>query len=119
MRWCAAHPDPGNRGVRASRGRGSIRVSWRGVPGAVRYEVLVKLADHSQMFRVVRRTHVTIADPAARTRGRILVDAVGVDGGRGKVRTVNLPRARRTRQASAIIKVAPPVAKFPTSAPAA
>jgi hypothetical protein len=83
--------------VRAIRRRGSISVSWRGVPGAIRYEVLVKLADHSQVFRVVRRTHLTIADPAARTRGQVLIDAVGVDGGRGKVRSVNLPRARRNR----------------------
>ena len=94
-------PGPGQPGrpgrVRASRRRGAISISWRGVPGAVRYEVLVKLADHSQVFRVVRRTHITIADPAARTRGQVLVDAVGVDGGRGKVRTVNLPRARRNR----------------------
>jgi uncharacterized delta-60 repeat protein len=89
---------PGRPGrVRATRLRGSIRVSWRGVPGAVRYEVLVKLADHSQVFRVVRRTHVTIADPAARTRGQVLVDAIGVDGGRGKAQTVNLLRARRKR----------------------
>jgi uncharacterized delta-60 repeat protein len=94
-------PGPGQPGrpgrVRATRRRGAIRVSWRSVPGATRYEVLVKLADHSQVFRVVRRTHVTIVDPAARTRGRVLVDAIGLDGGRGRVRTVSLPRARRTR----------------------
>jgi hypothetical protein len=38
---------PGRPGrVRATRRGGSIRVSWRGVPGAIRYEVLPELADH-------------------------------------------------------------------------
>lgn len=45
-------------------------------------------------FAVARLTHVTIVDPAVRTRGQVLVDAIGLDGGRGQVRTVNLPRPR-------------------------
>lgn len=94
-------PGPGQPGrpgrVRAFRRHGSIGVSWRGVPGAVRYEVLVKLADRSQVFRVIRRTHAAIADPGPHTRGQVLVDAIGVDGTRSKVSVVSLPRARRTR----------------------
>ena len=67
-------------------------MSWRRVRGARRYEVLVKLADGSQVFRVVRSTHVTVADPIAGRRGTVSVDALSVDGTRGKAASVRIAK---------------------------
>ena len=85
------------RRVRAKRAHGRIRVTWRRVPGAVRYEVLVKLADGSQAFRVVRGTGITVADPAPGRRGQVLVDGLAVDGARGSARSVKVKPASRRR----------------------
>jgi hypothetical protein len=79
-------------GVRAQRRRGTVRVSWHRVRGAVRYEVLIKLADGSQVFRVVRATHITVPDPIASRRGIVSVDALAVDGIRGKVASVQITK---------------------------
>jgi hypothetical protein len=76
--------------LRATRKNRQIRIRWRGVRGAKRYEVLVRLADGSQVFRVVRRTRVTLRDPFPAKRGRFLVDALGGDGSRGKARSAKL-----------------------------
>ncbi len=70
--------------LRAARKHGTIRVKWQHVRGARRYEVLVRLADRSQVFRVVRRTHAKLRDPYPAKRGRVLVDALGGDGTRSR-----------------------------------
>ncbi len=81
-------------GVRATRQRGKVRVAWRRVSGAIRYEVLVRLADHSETFRLARGTQITLADPFPAKRGQVSVDALGRDGRRGKASIVGLPRGR-------------------------
>jgi uncharacterized delta-60 repeat protein len=79
-------------GVRAQRRHGQIAVSWRRVRGALRYEVLVKLTDGSQVFRVVRSTHVTVADPIAGRSGTVSVDALSVDATRSKAASVRIAK---------------------------
>jgi len=81
--------------VRVARRGRKIRIGWRRVRGAARYEVLVKFADRSQVFRVVRGTRLTVTDPAAGRRGQVLVNALQVDGTRGSASAVRLKRAAR------------------------
>jgi uncharacterized delta-60 repeat protein len=86
------------RRVLVKRRRGTIDVSWSRIWGATRYELLVKLADHSEVFRVLRRTHVRIQDPMPSVHGTVTVDGIGVDGRRGAARTVRLARVRVRRR---------------------
>lgn len=90
--YVAPRPAPVRRPGRLHVGRssGRIRISWGRSPGASRYEVLVRLADRSQVFRVVRGRHVTVADPFAAKRGTVLVDALSADGRRSAARTARL-----------------------------
>lgn len=84
--------------VRATRRRGTIRVSWRAVAGAHVYEVLVQFADGSREFRVVSRAHVTIPDLLPSRRGTVSVDALSIDNIRGRATTARLapvPKRRR------------------------
>jgi hypothetical protein len=75
---------PGRPGrVRATRAKRSITVTWARVPGVARYEVLVVLADGSEVFRVVRGARATLPDPFPRKRGRVLVNALAADNARG------------------------------------
>jgi hypothetical protein len=84
--------------VRATRRKGGIQVSWRGVPGAIRYEVLVQLSDGSKEFRVLRGTHITVPDASPRVRGGVSVDALSVDMLRSRAATVSLrPVSARRR----------------------
>jgi PKD repeat protein len=84
-----ARPAP-PRHVRATRRRGTIRVRWRAVPGIVRYELLVELADGSEAFRVVRGSRATLTDPFPRKRGLVLVDSLGTDGSRSTTANAKL-----------------------------
>jgi hypothetical protein len=85
--------------VRVRRVGGRIRISWGPSPGASRYEVLVRLSDHSQVFRVVRGRRLTVADPLASKRGTVSVDALLGDGRRSAARTVRLaPHRARGRR---------------------
>ena len=81
-------------GVRAIRKHGTIQVRWRGVRGASSYEVFLKLTDRSEVFRVVRRGPVTLADPFPGKPGQVSVDALSADSRRGKPVIVRLSRAR-------------------------
>ena len=91
-------PRPGRpRSVGARRKKGTIIISWPRVPGASRYEVLVKLADGSQAFRVVRTSRLTVADAFPARRGSVSVDALGRDAIRGAARTVRLAPVRTAR----------------------
>jgi hypothetical protein len=60
------------------------------VPGATRYEVLVSLADRSQVFRVVRQPHAVLTDPFPSKPGTVSVDALDLAATRGPVSSVNL-----------------------------
>jgi hypothetical protein len=84
----AAPHRPGRVHVRRSGGK--IRISWGRSEGARRYEVLVRLSDHSQVFRVVRGRHVTIRDPLAAKRGSVMVNALSSDARRSVARTTRL-----------------------------
>ncbi len=80
--------------VRVRRRHARISIRWRRVPGAVRYEVLVALSDHSRVLRIVRRTHVVLADPMPKRRGTVLIGAIGANGDRGPARTVRIAAVR-------------------------
>jgi len=84
--------------VHVVRRRGSIRVTWRRVPGAVRYEVLIRLADHSQTFRVVRRPRAVLTNPFPAKAGTVTVDALGLSGDRGSTLTVRIKAVRPKRR---------------------
>jgi uncharacterized delta-60 repeat protein len=84
--------------VRATRRRGSIRVSWRPVVGARSYEVLVQLADGSRDFRVVSRARATLPDALPGRRGTVSVNALSVDSVRGRSTTVRLTPVRTRRR---------------------
>jgi hypothetical protein len=86
------------RSVSGRRRKRKISITWARVRGARRYEVLVKLADGSQTFRVVRGTRVTLPDSFPAKRGAVSVDALGLDGTRSAARTARLApvRAHRT-----------------------
>ena len=86
------------RSVSARRQKGKIGVTWARVTGASRYEVLVKLADGSQTFRVVRGTRVTLPDSFAAKRGAVSVDALSLEGTRGPARTARLAAVRARRR---------------------
>lgn len=83
--------------VRVRRGGRRIRIDWRRVRGAVRYEVLVKIADGSQVFRLVRGTRLTVADPSPGRRAQVLVNALQADGTRGSASAVKVKRSRARR----------------------
>jgi len=78
------------RSVSGRRRKGKISIAWSRVPGASRYEVLVKLADGTQAFRTVRGTHATLPDSIPAKRGTVSVDALGLDGTRGPARSARL-----------------------------
>jgi hypothetical protein len=58
----------------------------------------VRLADKSQVFRVVRGRRLTIDDPMAGRRGTVTVDALTADGRRSAARTVRLAPVRAKRR---------------------
>jgi uncharacterized delta-60 repeat protein len=91
----AAPPRPGR--VHARRGHGRIRIGWGRAREAARYEVLVRLADRSQVFRVVRGLHVTVDDPIAAKGGTVRVNALSADGRRSAARAARLVAKRRRR----------------------
>ena len=80
------------KGLRATRRRGTISAAWHRVAGAQRYEVLIRLADGSRVFRITKRTRITTADPFPHERGIVLVDALGAGNVRGPRATVSLRR---------------------------
>jgi uncharacterized delta-60 repeat protein len=82
------------RSVIGRRRQGKISISWARARGASRYEVLVKLADGSQTFRVVRRTRLTLPDSFPAKRGTVFVDALALDGTRGPAGTARLAPVR-------------------------
>jgi uncharacterized delta-60 repeat protein len=84
--------------VSGRRRKGKISITWARVRGAKRYEVLVKLADGSQTFRVVRGTRVTLPDSFPPKRGAVSVDALGLDGTRGQARSTRLAPVRARRR---------------------
>jgi uncharacterized delta-60 repeat protein len=86
------------RSVSGRRSKGKISITWARVRGAKRYEVLVKLADGSQSFRVVRGTRVTLPDSFPAKRGAVSVDALGLDGTRGAARSTRLAPVRARRR---------------------
>jgi hypothetical protein len=91
----SATPLPGRpRSVAGSRRAGKIAISWARVAGASRYEVLVKLADGSQTFRVLRGTRLSLPDSLPGERGTVSVDALRLDGTRGPARATTLAPAR-------------------------
>jgi uncharacterized delta-60 repeat protein len=91
----SATPLPGRpRSVAPRRRGGKITISWARVAGASRYEVLVKLADGSQTFRVLRGTRLSLPDSLPGERGTISVDALRLDGTRGPARITKLAPAR-------------------------
>lgn len=79
------------------RSHGKIAITWSRVAGAIRYEVLLRLSDHSQVFRVVRRAGAVLVDPFPARRGTVLVDALNVSGQRGPARTVRIAAVRAKR----------------------
>lgn len=85
------------RSVSGRRRKGKINIAWARVRGASRYEVLVKLADGSQSFRVVRGTRVTLPDLLPSKRGSVSVDALGLEGTRGPAGTARLAAVRKPR----------------------
>jgi hypothetical protein len=80
--------------VAGRRRGGKISISWSRVAGASRYEVLVKLADGSQTFRVVRGTRASLPDAFPGERGTLSVDALRLDGTRGPARSTKLTPVR-------------------------
>jgi uncharacterized delta-60 repeat protein len=86
------------RSLSGRRRKGKISLTWTRVRGTKRYEVLVKLADGSQTFRVVRGTRLTLPDSFPAKRGSVSVDALGLDGTRGPDRTVRLAPIRAHRR---------------------
>jgi uncharacterized delta-60 repeat protein len=89
-------PRPPGR-VHATRKGGRIRISWGRSPGASRYEVLVRLSDKSQVYRVVRGRRVTVRDPFPAKAGTVSVNALSADSRRSATRTTRLA-ARRGRR---------------------
>jgi PKD repeat protein len=87
-------PPPGRPGrpghLRATRRKRTITATWTQVPGVARYEVLVALADGSEVFRVVRGTRASLPDPFPGKRGSILVNALAADGSRGAASSVDI-----------------------------
>ncbi len=98
-------PAPGRparpRRLRASRSKGRITASWRSVRRIRRYEVLVKLSDRTQAFRVVRRNRLRLTDPYPAKSGTLRVTALAADGTRSRIVTAKLrsvrPRTTRRR----------------------
>ena len=89
-------------GLRVKRNRRQIRVSWKRVAHAARYEILVTLSDRSEVFRVTRGTHVRVPDPFPLRSGKVLVAPIGSDGSRGsaskaKIRALRLKKPKRHR----------------------
>jgi hypothetical protein len=79
------------------RSHGKIIITWSRVAGAARYEVLLRLSDRSQVFRVVRRAGAVLVDPFPARRGTVLVDALDASGQRGPARTVRITAVRAKR----------------------
>ena len=77
------------RRLRVRRRGNSLRVSWRKVSGATRYEVGARLSGRRMTFRTTRRTKTTLRVPAWRS-GRVYVRAVD-----GDLRQSGLARSRR------------------------
>lgn len=84
--------------LRASRTRTGIRISWRRVPGATRYEVLTTLADGTRDYRVVRRTRIVVPVAAAQRAALVSVAALDVVGGRGPASTTRIAAAPPRRR---------------------
>jgi hypothetical protein len=84
--------------VRVIRGKRAITLSWTRVPAATRYEVLIILGDGSEVFRVVRGTHVTLPDPFPAKPGTALVDALAADNSRGAASSARVESAARARR---------------------
>jgi uncharacterized delta-60 repeat protein len=84
--------------VSGRRHQGKISVTWARVSGASRYEVLLKLADGSQTFRVVRGTRVTLPDAFPAKRGAVSVDALALEGSRGAARSARLAPVHKRRR---------------------
>ena len=77
------------RRLRVRRRGNSLRVSWRKVSGATRYEVGARLSGRRMTFKTTRRTKTTLRVPAWRS-GRVYVRAVD-----GDLRQSGLARSRR------------------------
>ncbi len=61
--------------VRVKRRGGTLRVSWRRVPGATRYEVAATLSSRRLVFKTTRRTRVSLRVPRWFS-GRVTVRAI-------------------------------------------
>lgn len=83
----APAPLPAPRGVRARRSGGSLRASWRRVPGAVAYAVTVKLRDHTTRFLQVKGHSATLRAFPSGTGAIVQVRAIR----RSPTRRLGLP----------------------------
>ncbi len=97
-KWSGTPRPARPRFVNGRRQKGKIGITWSRVRGASRYEVLVKLADGSQTFRVVRGTRITLPDSFPAKRGAVSVDALGLEGTRGPAGTARLAALRVRRR---------------------
>jgi hypothetical protein len=75
-----------------------VNVSWRPVPGAASYEVLVKSSDGGRTMQIVRGHRATVVGVEPGLHGMVLVDAVAADGS----------RSTNARQTFAAVRTSPP-----------
>jgi hypothetical protein len=61
----------------------TLNVSWRPVPGAASYEVLVKSSDGGRTMQIVRGHRAAVVGIEPGLHGTVLVYAVAADGSRG------------------------------------
>jgi hypothetical protein len=80
-------------GVHVTHRGFTVSVSWKAVPGAAAYEVMVRPVDGGQEMTRVRANHARIADIEPGLRGKVLVDAVSTAGLRGAIAAHRFARA--------------------------
>jgi hypothetical protein len=85
--------------IRVSHRGYMLNVTWRPVPGAFSYEVLVKSSDGGRTMQIVRGHRATVVGVEPGLHGTVLVYAVAADGS----------RSAKARQAFAAVRTPQPV----------
>jgi hypothetical protein len=81
------------RGTRVRRGRSSLSVRWRPVPGAVQYEVRVRLDDGRRLLVRTRRPRATLRRIAAKRRGSVSIRSLSASSTASAATITRLRRA--------------------------
>ena len=84
---------PRPRRVRVTHRGYTLNITWTPVAGATSYEVFLQAADGGRETAIVHDHHARIIDIEPGLRGKILVNAVTVEGRRGSTTTQRFTRA--------------------------